>query len=352
MSFRSINDKIQGKAMNVIFVENAVARLQNFLKKNNQNTEFEVLTPDASTREYYRLKWNNQPAIACVYGEKFKAAEHSYLDVTALFLAGNLPVAEVYEFDENLGIVVQEDFGDTILRDFLHESDNQTRDESLNQAISLIARIQSITPTAFERNSIASRLKFDEEKLGWELNFFKTHYFETFRQTKLSAEENETLTAEFAEIAAELEARAAVLCHRDFHAANLMLDRENQLRIIDHQDARIGAASYDLVSLLLDRILEIPEPEWLDKRKMFFLAEREKLGLEKIGWENFDAEFELQTIQRCLKAIGTFSFQSIVRGKTHFIPYIEPMFLIVLQAAEKLNRFPHLRHIIKKSTSK
>jgi len=348
MSFRSINDKIQGKAMNVTFVENAVARLQNFLKKNNQNTEFEVLTPDASTREYYRLKWNNQPAIACVYGEKFKAAEHSYLDVTALFLTGNLPVAEVYEFDENLGIVVQEDFGDTILRDFLHESDNETCDESLNQAISLIARIQSITPTAFERNSIASRLKFDEEKLGWELNFFKTHYFETFRQTKLSAEENETLTAEFAEIAAELEARAAVLCHRDFHAANLMLDRENQLRIIDHQDARIGAASYDLVSLLLDRITDIPEDVWLAEKKRLFLAEREKLGLEKIDRENFDDEFQMQTVQRCLKAVGTFSFQSVNRGKTYFIPYIQPMLKIVLQAARRLEKFPHLQSIIER----
>ena len=337
--------------MNVIFVENAIARLQNFLKKNNQNSEFEVLTPDASTREYFRVRWNNQPAIACVYGEAFKASEHSYLDVTALFLAGNLPVAKIYEFDETLGIVVQEDFGDTILRDFIYQSNNRKRDELLNQAIDLIARIQSITPTAFERNSIASRLKFDEGKLGWELDFFKTHYFETLRQTKLSAEENEALTAEFAELARALEARARVLCHRDFHAANLMLDRENQLRIIDHQDARIGAASYDLVSLLLDRVLEMPEPGWLDEKKKFFLAEREKLGLEKIDWKNFDDEFQLQAVQRCLKAIGTFSFQSVVRGKTYFIPYIEPMFLIVLQAAEKLNRFPHLRNIIKKTVN-
>lgn len=210
MSFRSINDKIFIQAMNVIFVENAVARLQDFLKKNNQDIRFEVLTPDASTREYYRVTWKNQTAIACVYGEAFKAAEHSYLDVTALFRHENLPVAEIYEFDEDLGIVVQEDFGDTILRDFLNESDAATRDELLNRAISLIARIQSITPTAFERNSIASRLKFDAGKLGWELNFFKTHYFETFRQTKLSEADDEALNAEFTELARELETRSTL----------------------------------------------------------------------------------------------------------------------------------------------
>jgi aminoglycoside/choline kinase family phosphotransferase len=251
-----------------------------------------------------------------------------------------------------LGIVVQEDFGDTILRDFLRQSDEETRDEFTNRAISLIARIQSITPVAFERNSIASRLKFDAGKLVWELNFFKTHYFETYRRTNLLAKDDAALTAEFAELARALEARARVLCHRDFHAANLMLDRENNLRIIDHQDARIGAASYDLVSLLLDRVLDAPAPEWLDAKKKYFLFEREKLDLETIDWTNFDEEFQMQTVQRCLKAIGTFSFQSTVRGKTHFIPYIEPMFLIVRQAAEKLNRFPRLQNIISEFTEK
>ncbi len=332
--------------MSAIFVEHAVERLQNFLKKNNQKIEFEFLTPDASTREYFRVEWNGKPAIACVYGERFKRAEHSYLDVTALFLANDLPVAEVYEFDEDLGIVIQEDFGDLILRDFLAETDSPTREELLNEAISLIAKIQATTESAFERDSIASRLKFDEEKLNWELNFFKTHYFETFKKQKLSDDDDAALSAEFVTLARELENRAVVLCHRDFHAANLMLDKENKLRIIDHQDARIGAASYDLVSLLLDRVLETPDENRLAEKKRFFLAECERVGLEPIDFENFDAEFQLQTVQRCLKAVGTFSFQSVNRGKTYFIPFIKPMFRIVLDAARKAEQFPHLQKIL------
>ena len=332
--------------MKVIFVENAIERLQKFLQKNNLKSEIETLTPDASTREYFRINYKNQPAIACVYGESFKAAEHNYLDVTALFHACDLPVAEIYNFDEQLGIIIQEDFGDTILRDVLIGSEDI--EKLIKESISLIAKIQAATPKAFELNAIASRLKFDEEKLLWELNFFKTHYFETLRKTKLPPKYDAALNAEFIELAAELSGRATVLCHRDFHAANLMLDKHNQLRIIDHQDARIGTASYDLISLLLDRIFEIPAPIWLDDKKRFFLSEREKLGLDKINPENFDYEFQLQTIQRCLKAIGTFSFQSVNRNKTYFIKYIEPMFRIVLQAAENLQRFPNLQGIIKK----
>ena len=122
---------------------------------------------------------------------------------------------------------------------------------------------------------------------------------------------------------------------------------DNELKIIDHQDARIGAASYDLVSLLLDRVTDLPTPEWLAEKRRFFLTEREKLGLEKISENDFAYEFRLQTIQRCLKAIGTFSFQSATRGKIYFIPFIKPMFEIVLRAAENLQKFPNLQRIIK-----
>ena len=321
-------------------------RLEQFLIAKNQPPGIVQLTPDASTREYFRISWNGASAIACVYPEAFAAKEQSYLDVTNLFLQGGLPVAEIYDFDESLGVIVLEDFGDHVLRPILDIADSQKREELLNEAIKLIARIQTATPKAFELNSIASRLKFDEEKLGWELDFFKTHYFETYRKQPLSAEKDAALSAEFIELVRELERHAAVLCHRDFHAANLMIDHAGNLRIIDHQDARIGAASYDLVSLLLDRVTTLPTPEWLAEKRHFFLAERECLGFEKIDFELFAYEFRLQTIQRCLKAIGTFSFQSVFRGKTYFIPYIKPMFEIVLRAAENLKRFPNLQKII------
>lgn len=330
------------------FTESAIERLQKYLARNRQPDQIDLLTPDASVREYFRIKWRAKAAIACIYPEPFLSAEHAYLDVTNLFRQANLPVAEIYDFDGELGVIVQEDFGDTILRDVLIISDENQKDVLLNQAISLIARIQSATAKAFELNSIASKLKFDTEKLLWELEFFKTHYFETFRKEKLSAAEDKAITAEFIELAEALERCAKVLCHRDFHTANLMLDDKNHLRIIDHQDARIGAASYDLVSLLLDRVLQKPPLDWLNAKKQLFLDERENLHLGKIEFEDFRHEFRLMTVQRCLKAIGTFSFQSVNRGKTYFVQYIDPMFKIVLDASEKLEKFPALQDIIKR----
>lgn len=322
--------------------------LEQFLAARGEAIRIEALTPDASTREYFRVGWTGATAIACVYPEPFLPAEQTYLDVTKLFLAARLPVARIYDFDGALGVIVQEDFGDTILRSVLEQANAQKKNELLDETITLIARIQAATAMAFELDSIASRLKFDEEKLLWELNFFKRHFFETFKKQPLVHEDNRALSEEFTELARELERRAEVLCHRDFHAANLMIDRENRLRIIDHQDARIGAASYDLVSLLLDRVSVAPDADWLNGKIRFFLAEREKLGLKKIEFEDFLYEFRLQTVQRCLKAVGTFSFQSVNRGKIYFIPYIVPMLRIVKDAAENLRRFPILQKIIEK----
>ena len=327
-------------------------RLETFLTENGQKAEITPLTPDASTREYFRVSLGEIMAIACVYPNdeagklQFKACE----DVTNVFRQAKLPVAEIFASDESFGVIIHEDFGDIILRDVLLKSDIATRETYLNKAITLIAEIQSATPIATENNSISSQLRFDEEKLNWELDFFKTHYFETFRNKKLSETNEKALISEFSELSKELSNRARVLTHRDFHAANLMVFDES-LKIIDHQDARIGSTSYDLVSLLLDRVTDLPTTDWLAGKRKYFLGERERLGLEKIDEAEFTEEFRLQTIQRCLKAIGTFSFQSANRGKTHFDQYIIPMFRIVLRACENLGRFPELQKIIEKEIS-
>src|SRR3954469_2228554 len=125
-------------------------RLEEFLTRRNKSSKFDQLTPDASTREYFRVEWKDGTAIACVYPESFVAAEQSYLDVSKLFSSNGLPVADVYDFDEGLGIIIQEDLGDTILRDVLLASSNDKREELIDEAISIIGRIQLATRNAYE----------------------------------------------------------------------------------------------------------------------------------------------------------------------------------------------------------
>jgi aminoglycoside/choline kinase family phosphotransferase len=331
------------------FTASARDRLASYLVKRQSAPEPEIiaLTPDASTREYFRIPWDRGTAVAAVYPEPFDPDVHPYLDVTKLFLERSLPVPKVLDAAGTVGIIVQEDLGDRQLCQVFESASDEECETLLEQAIQMIARIQAATATAFERDSIASRLAFDEAKLAWELNFFFEHYFGSLRGETLRHGEAAELKAELNDVAAELSACRRVLCHRDYHSANLLVDRQNQLRIVDHQDARMGPASYDLVSLLMDRQPEPPSLAEVRGHRLFLLDERRRLGLESIDPDDFVKEFRLMTIQRGLKAIGTFSFQTAVCGRGAFYQkHIQPTFQIVLQAADWLERFPVLRRMI------
>ena len=309
------------------------------------------LTPDASTRNYFRIPWKKRKAVAAVYPEPFDPHFHPYLDVTRLFLESGIPVPEIYAVDGQSGVIVQEDLGDRQLFRVYEAAPKDECDDYKERAVSLIAQIQKATDTAFERQSIASRLAFDEAKLSWELDFFVEHYFGSLRSETLRHAEAAELKSELNDIAAELAARPRVLCHRDFHAANLMVDESDRLRVVDHQDARMGPVTYDLVSFLLDRRSEPPSLAELRAYRLHLLEQRRMLGLDALDPDEVAREFRLMAIQRGLKATGTFSYQTAVcnRGSVYEL-FIQPTLCIVLEAADWLDRFPALRRMIQERT--
>ena len=335
------------------FESSASERLARFIAGQGiAGLEITPLTPDASTRKYFRIPWKRGKAVAAVYPEPFDPEFHPYLDVTHLFLDAEIPVPQIYAVDGAAGMIIQEDLGDQQLFQSYEDESEEQCDEYKEQAIKLIAKIQAATDKAYQTHSIASRLAFDEAKLSWELDFFFEHFFGSFRQETLRHSETAELKAELNDIAAELASVPRVLCHRDYHAANLMVDRKRRLRVIDHQDARMGPASYDLVSFLLDRQPCSPSLAELRTHRLFFLEERRKLGLNVVDPDDFANEFRLMTIQRGLKATGTFSYQTAVSGRgTVYQPFIQPTLEIVLQAAQWLSRFPTLQRLLKERIS-
>jgi len=331
------------------FETSASERLARFIAGQGiTGLEITPLTPDASTRKYFRIPWKKGKAIAAVYPEAFDPEFHPYLDVTRLFVEAGIPVPEIYAVDGAAGMIIQEDLGDQQLFQAYEDETEDQCDEYKEQAIKLIARIQAATDMASQMQSIASRLAFDEAKLSWELEFFFEHYFGSLRQETLRHAETAELKAELNDLAAELAAVPRVLCHRDYHASNLMVDGKRRLRVIDHQDARMGPATYDLVSFLLDRQPVPPSLAELRGYRLFFLEERRSHGLGVVDPDDFANEFRLMTIQRGLKATGTFSYQTAVSGRgAVYEQFIQPTLEIVHQAAEWLDRFPTLQRMIK-----
>src|SRR2546421_450480 len=95
------------------FTKSARDRIAAYVAKHGgaRKTKIVALTPDASTREYFRIPWKLGSAVAAVYPEPFDPSLHPYLDVTRLFIECGLPVPQVYEADGEAGIIVQEDLG-------------------------------------------------------------------------------------------------------------------------------------------------------------------------------------------------------------------------------------------------
>jgi hypothetical protein len=317
-----------------------------------EDVRLKALTPDASTRKYYRIASAAKPGetlIVSLYPSPFNPHDNSFLDVTQLFERAALPVPRIIDVAGTEGIILQEDLGDTSLTKWLGDANERGNvrgaEEMLRRAIEMIAHIQATTELAYSMDSVSCRLAFDEDKLSWELNYFFDHFFGSLRQREFSPEEAEAIKLDLRAIAAELAARPRVLTHRDYHGMNLMIDHCGNLRIIDHQDARMGPATYDLVPLLVERRLQPADESWIEEHQDCFLRMREKLGLPKIEVDEFRYEFHLMTVQRQLKAVGTFSYQTAVVGRGEFYEkYIEPSIATVLRAMSKpgMKEYPAL----------
>src|ERR1051326_2949939 len=117
------------------FPESPQQRLEEYLARLGQSTRpIEPLTPDASTRVYFRVPWKRTTAVAAVYPEAFDETVQPYLDVTRLFLECKLPVPEIYAVDGRVGVIVQEDLGDNQLCRVFQDASEDERESLLERS--------------------------------------------------------------------------------------------------------------------------------------------------------------------------------------------------------------------------
>jgi aminoglycoside/choline kinase family phosphotransferase len=111
--------------------------------------------------------------------------------------------------------------------------------------------------------------------------------------------------------------------------------------MIDFQDARMGPDTYDLVSLLRDSYVDLPEST-VDELIAYFLALRGVTGSERAFRERFD----VMALQRNLKALGTFGYQTTARRNPVYIQYIPRTLKYVRDNLESKPRFARLHEIL------
>jgi aminoglycoside/choline kinase family phosphotransferase len=299
------------------------------------------LTGDASDRRYYRILFPDSPSIVVsLYSAPFEFDKLSFVNVAALLAKMPVPIPTVLGHAEDIGVLALEDLGDVTLQAHLGAATPAEHAALYRQAVALIATLQRRGAELASPEYLPYGIAFDVEKLAWELDFFIKHFIEAYRGVTIAQQDRDELRREFATLIQALAAEPRVLCHRDYHSRNLMLHHD-RLYIIDFQDARMGPDTYDLVSLLRDSYVDLPD-QTVDELIAYFLALKGHNGTEAAFRERFD----LMALQRNLKALGTFGYQTTGRRNPVYIQYIPRTMRYVRNNLENLPRYARLHELL------
>ena len=254
------------------------------------------LAGDASTRTFYRVA--RQPegtAIEVVYGHPLDESGRAFVATAEYLSEIGVPAPAILEVDEPGGRIVVEDLGDVMLEAVaLADEGERLYDEAVRQILVL----QEAGRAGPAPGVPAYGIRHDAEKLAFELDFFRRHFLEGWREIEMGAAESLALDRALARLVEEVAGHPLALCHRDYHSRNLMV-RDGGLVWIDFQDARLGPRTYDLASLLWDAYVTLPAGR---RRRLLRLFAGEQT-------EAVEAELHPVGLQRTLKALGTFGYQ-------------------------------------------
>lgn len=321
-----------------------------------------ALSGDASTRRFFRVvRSSGDSLVAMVLEGPIDPRVHPQVLVGRYFESLGLPVPRLEASMPEAGLLFYEDLGDQLLQDLVGEvlarpagvpagagrpprrgaGDEDRGDAAARarltrlyrEATGMLTVLQARGTRELPPDHPSARAALDEERFLFELRFFREHYIEDFRDIALGARESAVLDAFLANLAREAAAPPRVLCHRDYHSRNLLVQDE-RLRLVDFQDARLGPVAYDLASLLRDSYAELPR----DLSEALFAAFLVENAAHVPSADQFREQYEVVALQRNLKAIGTFGYQAAVRGKTHYLPYIAPTWKYALAALDRVSR--------------
>jgi aminoglycoside/choline kinase family phosphotransferase len=298
------------------------------------------LTGDASDRRYFRIiSADSASTVLALHADAIEFASLPFASVAHLLQQVPLPVPAILGHSNSLGVIALQDLGDVTLQAHLGAASPGEHRALYRQAVSLIERLQRRGAELASGDYPSYGISFDVEKLTWELNFFVRHFLEAYRGAVLAADDRTKFEEEWVAITSELAAEPQVLCHRDYHSRNLML-HDASLYIIDFQDARMGPDTYDLASLLRDSYVDIGDRE-LDELIAYFVALK---GVTDAA--EFRRRFDLMALQRNLKALGTFGYQTTTRHNPVYIQYIPRTLNYARTTLEKYPRFGRLRALL------
>jgi N-acetylmuramate 1-kinase len=292
---------------------------------------------DASTRSYARLVRDDgvvilmnsplRPDGPTVYdGKSYSAAVHLAEDVKPFVAIDNglrargFSAPSIHHADLDAGFLITEDFGSAA---FIEGDPLRPIAERYEAAVDMLAALHrqalpEILPVAPQITYAIPT--FDTEALLVEVGLMLEWYM-----PDRGAELTDNLRAEFVMMWRDLLSKPASAARtwalRDFHSPNLIwLDERPgtaRVGIIDFQDAVLGPAAYDLVSLLQDARVDVPEQLELALLTRYIKARRasddsfDPAGLAEL--------YAIMSAQRNTRLLGTFARLNRRDGKPQYL---------------------------------
>jgi aminoglycoside/choline kinase family phosphotransferase len=314
-------------------------QIQKFLVKHLGSESFKIfnLAGDASTRRYYRIVLDSQSWVLMNW-EPFDVKKYPFISVLSHFKESGVRVPSIVTYSEQDGLVLLEDLGDlTLERKFWESQQQQSSMVFYEMAIDEMVKIH-VNSTENKKECTAFNIQFDTDKFLWEMNYGKDNLLLGVLKFQMNTSVAAELQKVFLDICQRLDKEPKRIAHRDYHSRNLMI-KLDQMIVIDFQDARLGPVQYDLVSLLKDSYVDLNEEStqhlinnYLDKTKAFLP--------KNFSRENFDLIYELQSVQRCFKACGSFASFYHQREDRRYLKYLNGTLKRVLKG---LTYFPEYK---------
>ena len=301
---------------------------------------------DASLRKFFRKK-NNQNTSIVVFAKKEKYKNLLVYDsINKILIKNKILAPKLYRENYNKNYIEIQDFGnETIFKKLNNKKNNKLI--YYKKIFNLLNKIQLIKNRRIKnfQNRSYTIPKYSKKILIQEANMFCDWYAKKY----LSKTNKNKFSKEFKKIIKDLTLNLKLknnfFVHRDFHVSNLMLVN-NQIGIIDSQDALIGNRAYDLASLI-DDVRFKTSKSFKEKIFNIYLKKQKKLNMSK-----FKNDFEILSILRNLKIIGIFTRLSIREGKRKYLKLIPYTWKLIDLRINENKVFQDLKNLLNRNFKK
>jgi len=263
--------------------------------------ELKKISGDASFREFYRLKRNNQTSIIVLaQKEKFKNLA-VYTVINNVLNNNRINAPKLISNHYKNSVIEISDLGENTLFDRVITKKNKLN--SYKSIIKYLIKIQKIKVKKIYkfRNLKIKIPKYTLSNLHKESDLFFDWYLKYVLRNKRISKIKKILRFELNKVYKKLNYKNNTFVHRDFHISNIMINK-NKLGIIDSQDAIIGNPLYDVASLIDDVRIKLTNK--LQKNIFDFYHKNSKLKNDQI--QKLKNDFDILSVQRNLKILGVF----------------------------------------------